>query len=439
MQRVFCAVVCLAASASSRQSIRKEIRNLTDAELDLFVDAMWTLKRVDAATGVAKYGDAFKPYDYFVAKHIDASLNYECDVAHFSPIFSIWHRALEVEFEKSLLAVEPLLPGLPYWDYRQDAEAPAESAVFSSKYFGAFVGDASKGFQVTNGRFGNWPVASGNSTQTNWTNLHGFLRGPMSMNDAPTNTRNGGTMCGVPMGVGNASGWDRCLGFAAIKDFHYCLDFDVHGMAHFGVGGGWPRFEAQVPIEKPTSLYEPPECASFYGMVGDVIEGRGKGSYRYPLTRGCLVCPDCDAKGLAAEECVCTCANADCSCPGLWSGDPSIVETIVDPERVQVVGDMYDPISSPNDPLFFLHHANMDRYLSAWMHKHRDQSPFFNFPEDPKTEPYCSAHLLDGTLGGPFPFFGLVRGAAADVPMTVRDVFTHYGIHTAPYVYDTLQ
>ena len=186
--------------------------------------------------------------------------------------------------------------------------------------FGDWVGQG-PGFEVTNGRFADWPVAAAADGAQGWRGLYGGLRGPMSMNRSPNATRNGGTMCGVPVGVGNASWWAACLEPDDVRDMHLCIDYEVHGMAHFGVGGGWPRYAHQPPATGNISGNAAPLCASFYGMVGSRGEDRQLGSYVYPVNAGCFACPDCAADELPLKKCVCGCAREHCACEGVWTGN----------------------------------------------------------------------------------------------------------------------
>ena len=136
--------------------------------------------------------------------------------------------------------------------------------------------------------------------------------------------------------------------------------------------------------------------------------------------------------------CVCTCARPDCTCSGLWTGNPELELTIVDPEYVQVVGDMYDPISSPNDPAFMFHHVNMDRYFTAWQARYADQAgDLWGYPRADRDggEGYCGPHLLDSVVNPHAPFVGLLEGH--DGPYTPRDVLL-LTPDVSPYVYDTL-
>ena len=113
-----------------------------------------------------------------------------------------------------------------------------------------------------------------------------------------------------------------------------------------------------------------------------------------------------------------------------------IVEVIADPSLVEIVGNKYDPISSPNDPLFFFHHINLYRMWMSCQLAHADQAPYYGYPEDATLESYCWAHLLESNLGGHYPFFHLLEGQRG--PLKVRDVFDLLNFESAPYEYDTL-
>lgn len=429
----------LTPDAAGKRSIRKEFRSLTKAEWNDVVDAMWIMKRTSQKEGEHLYGPSFRTYDWFVSIHIDASLNPFCDAAHFTPVFISWHRIYLLQFERALQAINPNISGLPYWDYRPDAKDPGRpEGPFTQAYFGSWVGDPMQQYQVIDGQFAGWSVARRATDVYGWTSLKGgFMRGPMNMNTAPNFTRNGGTICQQHVGVGKPEQWEGCLEKNNVRDWHYCIDYDVHGEAHFGVAGGWPRFEGQTPPDVP--YHDPPVCATFYGMVGDKVEARSMGSYIYPINAGCLNCTKC-AADTPSKDCVCQCTRPDCKCNHVWTNNMHFNETIVDPKFVELVGDMYDPISSPNDPMFMFHHTNMDRFFMAWQQRHKDQAPHYDWPVNApgRGENYCASHLLDGIVNPHQPFMGLIDSLPAEKPITNRDILEHITFEKASYEYDTI-
>ncbi|KAJ3374017.1 hypothetical protein GGF31_008233 [Allomyces arbusculus] len=102
---------------------RKELRDLTTAELDAVKKAFVTLYKTGRIA-------------HYVNMHRDNSA-----VAHNSPHFLIWHRAMLAMFEAEFLtAAENKVAGLPYWASTLDAAEPAKSQVFTAKYFGSSSG-----------------------------------------------------------------------------------------------------------------------------------------------------------------------------------------------------------------------------------------------------------------------------------------------------------
>eukprot|EP00961_Rhodomonas_salina_P007341 99198-Rhodomonas_salina.1 len=141
-----------AAPTRTSQYVRKEIRQLTTAEWDKIVKAMWIMKRETFESGTAKYGASFRPYDYFTVKHAVASTDSRGDEAHFGAHFMTWHGAFVLEFEVCLKAIDPTIESCPYWD-----EAITTPSVWTDTYFGADPGPETN-YQVRTGPFADWPV-----------------------------------------------------------------------------------------------------------------------------------------------------------------------------------------------------------------------------------------------------------------------------------------
>jgi tyrosinase len=87
------------------------------------------------------------------------------------------------------------------------------------------------------------------------------------------------------------------------------------------------------------------------------------------------------------------------------------------------------PSTSPNDPVFFLHHANVDRLWAAWL------------AQNPASAPYLPAQPLPGdpgqSLNEPMTFFDPSLSSAppwSDPPVTPLQMINH---HSLNYQYDT--
>eukprot|EP00755_Sulcionema_specki_P014046 Sspe_Gene.55643::Locus_30595_Transcript_1_1_Confidence_1.000_Length_766::g.55643::m.55643 len=141
-----------AVSSLPTQRVRREVRSLDTAEWQKVVHAIWTLKNTSLSEGVAKYGKAFKSYDYFVLKHAVATKDVRGDQAHFSDAFMTWHAAFVLEFELALLSVDPTIEGLPYWD-----STKGTPSMFTSTLMGSAPGTGPNQ-EVVDGAFANFPV-----------------------------------------------------------------------------------------------------------------------------------------------------------------------------------------------------------------------------------------------------------------------------------------
>ena len=98
------------AYRSDAKYVRKEIRELTDAELSTYFSAIWTMK----STGRQDNRDYLKKYDDFVAHHMIASANSTQDQAHEYAAFMIWHSLLVMEMEIALQSIDSSIT-IPYW------------------------------------------------------------------------------------------------------------------------------------------------------------------------------------------------------------------------------------------------------------------------------------------------------------------------------------
>ncbi|WP_432521585.1 tyrosinase family protein [Kineococcus sp. SYSU DK006] len=141
--------------------VRKNILDMTRDEVKRFTAALNALK----SNGT---------YDAFTRRHMTAmntatpagSLR---NIAHRGPAFLPWHRASLLEMEAALLAVDPSLPGMPYWRWEREGALnggnPARSRVWTADYLGS-DGVATSGNRVLNGPFASW-VALLHQSSTN--------------------------------------------------------------------------------------------------------------------------------------------------------------------------------------------------------------------------------------------------------------------------------
>jgi tyrosinase len=141
-----------ASPLCAQPRLRKEIRDLTDAEWTAFTNAVNRLKQTGR-------------WDVFTGTHLQFTAP-----AHNGALFLIWHRKFIYELETELLGITgPALTGLPYFD---PFHGYNPFITGSNRYMGASTGC------ITDGPFGNWVAAAGGCVQRalNLANVQGDPR-----------------------------------------------------------------------------------------------------------------------------------------------------------------------------------------------------------------------------------------------------------------------
>ena len=105
------------------------------------------------------------------------------------------------------------------------------------------------------------------------------------------------------------------------------------------------------------------------------------------------------------------------------------------------IGDFYDLGGGSNDPIFFFHHANVDRYLFEWQLRNYDKRPYYTFPNS--SSDFAHGAKLDDVISDEFPFYNLDLFENSDEydvegPYTHRDVLDATQFLVNSYTYDTV-
>jgi hypothetical protein len=155
------------ASLTLGPRVRREIRTLTEEQREAVFAALNAMKNTSQEDGEEKYGPRFVNYDHIVVAHFRAASHPRCDQGHGGPGFLTFHRALELWIENSLVAIDPSIEGLPYWDYNIDFNTsnPRDSIMWSDDWFGENSGDPENMSMIRNGRFSHWHVNANASAQ----------------------------------------------------------------------------------------------------------------------------------------------------------------------------------------------------------------------------------------------------------------------------------
>ena len=133
-------------------AVRRNVKTLTQAEKRKLVDSLKQMKTVPSA-----YNDEMNAYDYFVDLHKRATV--PNTHVHAGWYFYPWHRAMLYRFHKELHRVtgDPSI-SFPYWDW---ADKDSSASLFDITYMGPRGGRAEDGFILYEGNFarGNWTLA----------------------------------------------------------------------------------------------------------------------------------------------------------------------------------------------------------------------------------------------------------------------------------------
>ncbi|MCW2968464.1 MAG: putative tyrosinase [Solirubrobacteraceae bacterium] len=201
--------VALAAPSQAALVVRKDAKDMTPAEKRAFVSAVLKLKhtRAPGAKGISIY-------NAFVKIHAEV-FEQSRDPAHSGPAFLPWHRAFLHAFEQQLQRVSGnQTVFVPYWDWTDPAST---AAVFSPGLMGG-TGDRRRNYAVTTGPFrkGRWklwiaPPTVGAEPGGGVSSAPSpFLVPPSEPGSPPTV---GGTR--VPRGTADGSYLQRNIGHAA--------------------------------------------------------------------------------------------------------------------------------------------------------------------------------------------------------------------------------
>jgi hypothetical protein len=230
----------------TKQRVRRNVFQLSPQEFSKYADAMWVMKKTSIEEGTAKYGKSFRNYDYLIAKHVAAVNDYRGDRAHDNTAFLVWHAAFELEFENSMLAIDPSIEATVYYNWNDTAHN-----AFNEVYFGSAPATGPNN-ELIDGPFAYWPIR--NMTEEIWTELYS-----MYLVNASQILYTGDTASGKFRSTIECSTSDVMLRYGNITvdgtgaldctsnnvfpflTFLMCIDSvtyrALHGYLHYGVGG----------------------------------------------------------------------------------------------------------------------------------------------------------------------------------------------------------
>ncbi len=341
-------------AAGANMRVHKDVKDLTATEKSDFVNAVLKMKATPDPTG-----QTGSLWDSFVKTHLQSfsctngwtlDAQHIASPAHNSLTFLPWHRQFQLELESKLQQVSgnPNLT-VPYWDF---ADPASTKATFSSDFMGG-NGDPKQDYAVTDGPFakGKWTItqfdnsnlgATKNGSHTvNPKSLHMTTMVPPKLADEPIIQtpyieRNFGSM---EMGTGNtAMNMPNGAALPTQQDVTNLLNLPDYDVA---------PWEASADTSK---------------SFRNALEGWATGSTE-----------------------ACQNGSINVTQPaGTTHKFHNIVHIWAAGMWHSATGSHMGSVAfntSPNDPVFYLLHANLDRIWSLWEAKHGEVYP--NIPQAP--------------------------------------------------------
>jgi tyrosinase len=301
-------------SNPSNLRVRKSVTRMTTEEKADFVSAVKALKTVPSP-----YDPTLNYYDQFVKWHY---LAFFCDAgtvggdgmfpAHMNPGFLPWHRVYLDLFERALRDVSGKDVTIPYWDW---TDPSAQQVLFSDELVGG-DGDPSQGYAVTSGPFQKdaWVITISDDVDIDSV----FFDHNTSPNVVPYLTRR----------IGKNLNNDALLPTSA----------EVLGSLSIPTYDSAP-WDSSVD----TTISFRNSLEGWRGSAGNECEPNGT----------------MDVIGIPGERRSTQHNIVHVYVGGIWEA----------PDGNIYAGSMCQA-TSPNDPVFWIHHANIDRIWSGWMKRH---------------------------------------------------------------------
>jgi tyrosinase len=386
----------LRTPATNTTLVRKNVVDLTPQEKSDFVNAVKTLK-----TRPGTNSKNVSLYDEFVAIHSGA-MSFDkmqlggqvilpqdtpstgpatgADAAHEHGGFLPWHREYLSRFEKALQSVNPNVT-LPYWDW---TDPRSVGVIFDPNFLGTNGTGSTLIIEYPDGRptirLDGGPVVSGNFSEANgWTIVP----------DLHSN-------------VGTA----ETLGTSLIR---YLPSPDAPA------GFGFPLDKAQTD-----RIVQSPDYATFRRFV------EGEITINTDVTQT-------ECRDLPCNH------NLVHSLVGGSVPNPNPNETN---RGLLTFGTISNTPASPNDPAFWLLHANVDRLWAEWQSNGRKGSKFYAVPGtepyghnlNDKMWPWDGGDSIPGSIGNTDirPYLPVI---APDDIVRAKDAL---GVRKYGYIYDTL-
>lgn len=476
---VFLVLFCVPITATitcppaGKPRVRREWRTLSPDSRHRVATAMWIMRNLTMDEGRRKYGPNFVTYEELLLLHACANFDPRCDQGHFGPVFIIFHRAMLLLFENSLIAIDPEIEAMPYWNVAYDAlggryRNDPRQYIFSDAFFGSYRGDPQQSFAITNGLFAYFPIFEynasrhGSQSSSNYRCLReGWIR--------PTRTTVCRRCCGKTNCVCDPA---KDVFNTFLRNFDECSPYTTRDYEQFPLMDG--------TRELLFTQHDLNQCTN-----STFIRSFDQWQRCIEMERSSCFFPGVDVSAIPGDDQIkiktlayLATESTVCSQKGFYF-DQDGLRREVNAHHSQVhfklAGDIRDPATSPNDPIFFSYHADVDRNHMTWMaNTPYLEKEWWKFPREqkvpstakasfsgpfniyhliqcglvkkemfPEYEPYANAWipgtLLDDVINSGYPMFNLFGETCATEPYTSRDIIELSTPSSTVYTYDTLE
>eukprot|EP00612_Vaucheria_litorea_P006483 CAMPEP_0171470556 /NCGR_PEP_ID=MMETSP0946-20130122/215_1 /TAXON_ID=109269 /ORGANISM="Vaucheria litorea, Strain CCMP2940" /LENGTH=556 /DNA_ID=CAMNT_0011999949 /DNA_START=210 /DNA_END=1880 /DNA_ORIENTATION=+ len=311
--------------------VRREIRELTISDREIFLDALEVIHRLEFSDGVEKYGPKFRNYEYFVAKHLGRFTLEGYSAFHGGMSFITSHFGFIMELEQALQSIDESI-ALPYWEHTIDSVAfgmewQSRSPIFKNDWFGEYPKTFS-GQELhywTEGRWAFLPVPN----DKNAVEKNSFGRLNQSTNsDHSKYVGRSKSFCGLSTGdfLPGCKELNDALDTQDMNDFRAKIEDYTLSPLFGSVGGFW---DCAVPLNDILKKY-PSWVSTLKGILS-----QANNIWAEMTLNKKLVCPSNECE-IGDPEPLCRCSNMsldlnlNCSYESAYKAleDSSVIESL---------------------------------------------------------------------------------------------------------------
>jgi hypothetical protein len=387
--------------------VRREIKALTDTDLNATMDAMYALWSTSESDGQSQYGMNFHSESWFTSAHVFNAAQVDSDHIHEGQGFLFQHLKITNYFEGAMQSVNPSV-SLPYWDYTAEGSLQ-NSFVFQPNTFGSvnvpedmweYETRQLSSAAIPDGRWAFAKTPMETSSFSDLSNSYGYMRGPWNTNPSSYVSR----FMEADPDIPGCKAYYDWLVTDDQSDFMYESSFSPHANIHGAIGGvyGCDVFDDLVDdgiLEAESSEYV---CRKWTIYLKEL--------YRADAISSAEGCSVSDIDNIDGFSCGYTCSSArkvGLTLKGMFGGKvaPDEMEGdgwlkwgefVCSGEAHKVFSGDHLEAGSPSDPSFWPIHPNLERLYHA-----KIMSGGFEVAEWPtEAEDACSKHTCYEKVDG---------------------------------------